>query len=56
MKRQQLDKMIGKKISGGIGKGPRGRNAGGKSAQDAARDAEGKQPMAVRLIKGLGKK
>ena len=55
MKRQELEKMIGKKIEGAMGKAPRSGASAGKAGK-GARGAEGNQPMAVRLIKGLGQK
>lgn len=56
MKRQQLDKLIGKKITGGYGKGPRGKGSDGASGKQGAGTDPSRQPIAVRLIKGLEKK
>ena len=56
LKRQQLEKLLGKKITGGYGKGPRGKGPGGTSGKQGAGADPSRQPMAVRLIKGLEKK
>ena len=55
MKRQQLEKLKGKKLAGGYGPA-RGRSAGGGAAASGNTPKEGKVPIAVRLIQGLGKK
>ena len=56
MKRQQLEKMLGKKITGGYGGGRR-KGGGGKAQAPAGTPPEdGKVPIAVRLIRGLDKK
>jgi hypothetical protein len=57
MKRQQLEKMIGKKIAGGYGDGRRKSRGSKTQAQSAAQGKdEAKVPIAVRLIKGLERK
>jgi hypothetical protein len=56
LKRQQLEKIIGKKITGGYGKAPRGKASGSPSGKHGAATDASRQPMAVRLIKGLEKK
>ena len=56
MKRQQLEKLIGKKIAGGYGDGRRkGRGAKAQVQPQDGKD-EAKVPIAVRLIKGLERK
>ena len=55
MKRQQLEKLKGKKIIGNYGGGRKGR--GGDAGQGQSKDAQGERvPIAVKLIKGLGPK
>lgn len=57
MKRQQLDKVLGKKLSGGYRKGGGKDRVGAKGpATQQPQEGERKQPIAVRLIQGLGKK
>ena len=55
MKRQQLEKLKGKKFAGGYGPA-RGRSHGGAAGASGNATKEGKVPIAVRLIQGLGKK
>ena len=58
MKRQQLDKLIGKKITGGYGPGGKGRGQG-QGGRQPPKNAQGEAqrvPIAVKLIKGLGEK
>jgi hypothetical protein len=57
MKRQQLEKLIGKKLTGGYRQGMGKARGGAKGpAAPQPQDGERKQPIAVRLIQGLGKK
>jgi len=58
MKRQQIEKLMGKKITGGYGPGGkgRGRGQGGGQQQKNAQGEPQRVPIAVKLIKGLGEK